>query len=175
MAFIAPLAAAIGPVMGALSAVAGIAGTGLSVVGAIQQGNAAKAAATYNSQVAQQNAQMAEDQAAVKASESYRQTRQKLAASRAASLQNGVSLDGTTGDVLDMGEKYGELDYLTAVYDGQVRATGLRNNAQLYTMEGKSAQNAGYIGAATRAFSGLSDVYRSRQGNFGNGSSSVSV
>lgn len=161
MAFIAPLAAAIGPVMGAL--------------GAIQQGNAAKAAANYNSQVAQQNAQMAEDQAAVKASESYRQTRQKLAASRAASLQNGVALNGTTGDVLDMGEKYGELDYLTAVYDGQVRATGLRNNAQLYTMEGKSAQNAGYIGAATRAFSGLSDVYRSRQGNFGNGSSSVSV
>ena len=160
MAFVAPVFAALGSAAGAISTVVGLAGTALSVVGTMQAAQAQKRAANYNAAVAEQNARTANEQAAVKAADSARQTRQRIAAGRAGALNQGLELSGTVGDVLDQGQKQGELDYLTAVYDGEVRATGFRNNAVLYRMEASNASRAGAIGAATKAFSGLSSVLR---------------
>lgn len=159
MAFIAPLMAAMGPAMTAISAASGV----LGAVGAIQQGNAANEAAKYNAQVQQQQAQVAQDQAAAAASTEVRKGRQVTAASQAAGLENGLELSGTTLNVINQARDQSNLNALLAVYDGSVKATGYRNNAQLDLAQGRSAQTAGYIGAGSALLGGLSDAYKTQQ------------
>ena len=148
--------------MAFVGVVASLASAAVGAIGAIQQGNAQAAAANYNAQVQEQNAKTAQDQAASVAGQKIRESRQKLAAGRAAVMQSGFEVSGSPLDVLDQAETQGYLDYLTAIYDGKVAATGYRNNAQLLKTEAKNAKTAGTIGAATNILSGLSDVYRNR-------------
>ena len=57
------------------------------------------------------------------------------------------------------------MDYLTAIYDGTSRATGLRNEASAARAQGQGAMIGGLIGAGTNLFSGLAKGYQT----FGSG------
>lgn len=172
MAFIVPVFAAIGgavssavgavggltSVLGGLSAVAGLAGTAISVVGAMQQGEAASKAARWNALADQQQARAAQDQSAFQASQTARLTRLKVAAATAGSAENGVA-GGSTDALLGSIQDTGNLDAMIQVYDGSVRATGYNNEATLQNMAASQDMTAGYIGAASKAFGGLSTIY----------------
>lgn len=183
MAFLVPvfttIASAVGSAFGGTAAAAGATaaagtaasgfslGTALTVgstllgaVGAIQQGQAAKAAAEYNAQVQENQAKVAQDQGAAKATEISMRTRQRLAATRAAGLESGLELDGSVGDVLDTVQKQGALDQLTALYDSNIRAQGLRQSAEAERAKGSNAAAASYIGAGTSLLSGFSKLYQ---------------
>lgn len=173
MAFLVPLATtavtAIGSVLGAGTAAAAgasslgtvltVGSTLLGAVGSIQQGQAANKAAQYNAAVQESQANIAQDQGAARATEVANRTRQRLAATRAASLQSGLELSGSVNDVLDTVQKQGALDELTALYDSNTRAQGLRQSAQAERVKGRNAASAGYLNVGTTLLTGFSRAY----------------
>lgn len=169
MAFLAP---AVPLVMGALgSAGAAVGGTGaalslgaavLSGVGSIQAGKAENQATQYNATVNEMQARQAGEQAALKASEVARRSRQTQASGRASAMANGFDVSGSVVDVLNQAARSDELDFLTAIYDGSVQSAGLRSEAQLNRARGRSAKRAGYMGAASSLLSGASGVIKAR-------------
>lgn len=138
----------------------------ISAVGAIRQGNAAAAAARYDAQVKEVQANQALDQGAARASNEVVKTRQRVAAARAGAVQNGFEVEGSVTDILDTVERQGELESLTAMYEGGVRAQGLRQGAEVDRATARNAQTAGYFGAATSILSGASRAYTGRGRDF---------
>ncbi|MBK9156747.1 MAG: hypothetical protein IPM11_01225 [Micropruina sp.] len=132
----------------------------LGAAGAIQQGHAAKQAAEYNASVQEAQAKVAQDQGAAKATEIAQRTKQKLAAARAGSMENGLELSGSVGDVLETVQKQGALDELTALYDSNLRAEGLRRSAEAERAKGGNSIAAGYMNAGTSLLTGFSKLYR---------------
>lgn len=167
MAFIAPVLAAIGTGVGASAATATavgatVAGTAVSALGVGASALAASNAAKFQAGLAEMQAKQAQDQASVKAGEVARDTRQRLAAGRAGAIQNGFELTGSMNDLLDQTGRQGQLDYLTAVYDGSVQATGLNATAKNYRNQASNALIGGALGAASSALGGVSSVYKMR-------------
>lgn len=153
-----------------------VASTLIGAVGAIQQANAASAAASYNAQVGEMNARISDKRAqdAIdRGMDEEQQKRLDVAQIRgrqeAAMAANNVSVGfGSSLDTLVDSKTAGELDALTIrynseqeAYDNRVQAANQRADAQLNRMEAKSRRTAGYInafgtvlGGASKAFSG---------------------
>lgn len=165
MAFVLPLLPALGAAVGATGATAAglsVASTAVSALGVGAQALAAKNSADFQAKLANVQAKQAQAQASVKASEVARETRQTTAAMRAGALQNGFDLSGSMADILDQSERQGQLDYLTAVYDGSVQATGLRATAKNFKRQGKNAIIGGVLGMGAQALGGVADIYKMR-------------
>lgn len=167
MAFIAPALAALGSAVGASAATATavgatVASTAVATLGVGASALASSNAAKFQAGLAEQQAKQAQDQASVKAGEVAREGRQRLAATRAGAIQNGFELGGSMGDLLDQTDRQGQLDYLTAVYDGSVQATGLNATAKNYRNQASNALVGGVLGMGAKALGGVSDVYRMR-------------
>lgn len=138
------------------------AGAVVSAVGAIQQGKAADAAAQYNATISEQNAQIARNDAAMQAVQIERENALRLGAIRAAQGKSGgVANEGSVLDVLGDVAAQGELDRQYAIYQGEQRARGFTNTAQLDRFSGKQAERSGYLRAGSELLSGGSRAYRS--------------
>lgn len=167
MAFIPAALAGLGAAAGASAATATavgavIASTAVSTLGVGASALASSNAAKFQAGLAEQQAKQAQDQASVKAGEVARDNKQRLAATRAGALQNGFELTGSMNDLLDQTDRQGQLDYLTAVYDGSVQATGLNATAKNYRNQASNALIGGVLGMGSKALGGVSDVYRMR-------------
>lgn len=167
MAFIPAALASLGAAVGASAATATavgatIAATAVSTIGVGASALASSNAAKFQAGLAEQQAKQAQDQASAKAGEIARDTRQRLAAGRAGAIQNGFEITGSMNDLLDQTGRQGELDYLTAVYDGSVQATGLNATARNYRRQASGALIGGALGAASSALGGVASVYKQR-------------
>lgn len=167
MAFIPAALAAVGSAVGASAATATavgatIASTAVATIGTAASSLAASNAASFQAKLQKNQATQAQDQAGVRAAEVARETRQRTAALRAGAAQNGFELTGSMGDLLEQTERQGNLDYLTAVYDGSVQATGLNASAAMSKRQASSSLIGGALGAGAQALGGLSQVYRQR-------------
>jgi hypothetical protein len=151
--------------------IAMIAGAAVSAMGAIQQGNAAKGAANFNAQVAQNNAIAARQNAASSARRQEREARIRAGANRASASASGLQLMGSTLDFMEDNAMEEELDRLTIIHQGELQASGLETSAQLMRAEGRSRQRAGYMGAAGTLLKGGATAYGS--GAFGSTGSTV--
>lgn len=156
MAFLAPVFTA---VSGALGGTLGLVGAGLSALGSISAGNAAAKSAEYNAAVKMDQAKTENMQAAAKATEYATRTRQKQASVRAGAIQSGLELDGSVNDILTAVGEQGTLDQLTALYDGNLRARGLRASARLDRAEAKGARWGGIINAVSGITSNVAQGY----------------
>jgi hypothetical protein len=156
MAFLVPVFTAATSAVGGLGAALGLAGTGLSAYSSIQQGEAAADAANYNAKVEEQQATTENQQAAARATEYATRTRQKQAGVRAGAVQSGLETSGSVNDILTAVGEQGMLDQLTSLYDGGLRAQGLRMGATLDRAEARGARRAGLIGAVSNITSGIS-------------------
>lgn len=136
-----------------------IASAALSAYGAIQQGKAAKAAANYNAQIQQQNAQIARTNAAAEADQSRRETMMRLGSIRAAQGASGGTAEGSVLDVLGMTAAEGKRQEQEITYRGELQARGYTNTAQLEQFSGKQAQTAGYLKAGSELLGGASSAY----------------
>jgi len=139
-------------VSGALAA----GGTILSTAGAIQQGNAANAAAEYNARQLEASAKTEKAAAQRQANE---QTRQKeLTLSRARTV---AAASGGGQDVPLMGqiEEDGQLRALTALWEGDEAAAGRNAQAASARLEGKQAKRAGVVRGLTTLGEGGSSLY----------------
>ena len=131
-----------------------LAGTGVTALGSIQQGNAAKQAANFNAQVANNNAIAARQNAAANAKRLEREARLRAGANIAASGASGVQVSGSVMDLLEDNAMEEELDRLTILHQGELQASGLESSATLLRAEGSAAQRAGFTGAAGTLLSG---------------------
>lgn len=150
-----------------ISAAVALAGTAAGAAGAVQQSRNQREQAEYqaglaerNARIAEQNAQAADEEARAAKKEGYENAARKrqeaariIGAQRAQAGASGAQTDagGTLDRVLDTAEK-GELDALSlqqqganAAHNQQLRAWGLRNQAQSSTLDAPiSAQKGRY-------------------------------
>lgn len=132
-----------------------VAGMALSAYGAIQQGNAQKAAAQYNAALNERNATVATQQATAEAN------RIRVAASRAQGAMmaafgaSGLSIDGSAIDALGDSAAQAQLDIETVKYRGKLEAMGYHSSAELDRMQGKTAQEQSQLRAASEILTGI--------------------
>lgn len=138
---------------------------GAAVVGAvsaIQQGQAARAAADYNSTIELQNAQIARADAAAQAAQQDRENYLRLGAIRTAQGKaGGAAGEGSILDVLGDQAAQGELDKQYVLYQGEQRARGFTNTSTLDAFSGRNAERTGYLKAGSELLGGGASAYTS--------------
>jgi hypothetical protein len=142
----------------------------VSAYGAVQQGNAAKNAAEYQSAVNRNNQQVAEWQAGDairRGEEAERQHRLRVAGvigkQKSSMAANGVDLSsGSPLDIIGDTALFAELDALTIrsnaereAYGYRVQSSNFAANSRLNLMQGSQAQTAGMIGAGATLLGGM--------------------
>lgn len=170
--------------MGFLAAAApvlSLVGTGISALGAIQQGKAQQAALDYQAQVANNNAIIANQyaQAATKAGEAraYEEglkNRQKMGSLVAGYAASGVDVNTGSPAEVRVGEAATTLTDTETIrqaaalkaYGYNVEGTGFTAQSQLDTAEASNAGSAGFLKAGGLLFSGISAVSPKFQGLF---------
>lgn len=141
MAFIAALPA--------IAAVAGIAGAGISAVGTVAGGVAAKNQANYQATVASNNATIAQENAVrteqagnISAENQGRKGAAKVAGIKVAQAANGVDVNsGSAVDVQAGQRETDKLDTETVLSNSQLQAYGYRTSAAGFTAESELDQN----------------------------------
>lgn len=151
---------------------------GLSAYSAYSQGQAQAqaaeqqaAAARRNEQLLQQQARVAREQAGAEEEAQRKQARALLATQRAAMAQAGIGAGGTVGLLAEDSALQAELDALNIRYGGELRASGLLNEAQNAGLESKilkknasQARKSAIIGAGTSMLSSYSGGMFSKGG-----------
>lgn len=125
-----------------------VAGTAMSAVGAIRQGNAAKAAGDYNAQIAENNAATAYSQGTVQQEAQRAKAREVIGLQLASVSNSGTALSGSNLDLLGESLYNQELDSLNIRYQSDLTAKGLQAQAVQDRYQGKQARTAGYLNAA---------------------------
>ncbi len=150
-----------------------VASTAMSVVGAIQQGNAQEAqykaqaqAQDYNAKVSENQAIAANQQTAAREDAERRQRRIALGSARAAMSETGLTDSGSIMDMFDQSAINSELDVLNTRYEGNMAAKGFNDQAVLdrygaatARSNAKAASSAKWVNAGSALISGASSAY----------------
>lgn len=155
----------------AASAIAGVAGSIMSAQAAKQQGEAQQAMYNYQAQVAQENAKIAKNNAAMERQQGIEESRlqrikvaQAIGSQQTAMAANGVDItQGTALDVIEDTAAMGELDSLQTRYNYERKALAYEatannysNQANLDIIAGQNAYKAGNINALATGLNGIS-------------------
>ena len=138
-----------------------VVGLVIGTYGTIQQSQAVSAANDANARIAEQNATLARQAAAVEARRQKLQTQSLLANIHGQYAAAGVSLEGSPLDVLANAAANAELDNLLITYGGELKGRGLQQTAAMDRSAAKNATSAGYYTAASNALTGGSKIYDS--------------
>jgi len=143
--------------MGAVGAIAGIKAVGsiVGIVGTIQEGLAADAAARYNAGIARRKAQLSLDQAAADADASDRESRKTIGSMRADFGASGVTGTGSVMDVIQASATVAELDRQNILYRGKLKAMGFLEEAALERTRGKQAIRQSRFQAASQTLTAI--------------------
>jgi hypothetical protein len=155
------------------AAIASIAGTGISAIGAMQQGAAAESAASYNAQVAENNRIIAEQNAEyavragqAKAEQESLKGRAALGKIRARQGASGVTVGSPSFvDVEEGAREANVLDVANVIQNAQLEAYGYKSKAtnygaeaELSRMKGAAAGKAGKVSALGTLLSGAGSI-----------------
>lgn len=133
--------------------IAVVASTAFQAIGAIQQGQAAKAEADYNARISEQNAEISRQQTKAQLDTQDRERRLRAGSAIAAAGASGTGIE-SFGDVLSSSAMQEELDLLTLKSEGLLRERDYTNQASLLKAKGKNAQRQGYMQAASAILGG---------------------
>lgn len=136
-----------------------IGGAVASAAGAVTSGIAQSNAAKYNAKLADQNAQVARDQAAAEARLQREKSEKILGATRAAYGASGVTLEGSPLDLLEESAANAELDNLNIRYKGTLQSRGYMNEASLYRAQARNARTSGIIEGISSIGRGIGNSY----------------
>lgn len=149
--------------------VATVASTAVGAMGAIQQGNAASAAAGYNAKVAAQNAELQRQNAQYAGAQGEQnvaaagaENKARLAAIEAQQGASGVDVgSGSFSQVRQSASKLGMLNALNLRSEAARKAYGFQTDAvnyeaqgRLSKAQGKAAKTAGYLSAGATVLGG---------------------
>ena len=125
------------------------AGTAISAIGAIQQGQNAAAASDYNARLQERNATIQRQQSQENARRQERINRKRIGSKRNAL----VSLDVLEDDAMEA-----ELERLSILYEGGIGAETSQLNADLMRQRGQAGRQAGAFSAAGTLLAGAGEV-----------------
>lgn len=126
----------------------------MAAYGAIQQGKATQAAATFNAITSLQDASMARSEALMQAQQTQRENVLRIGAARANQGASGGTAEGSFLDVVSDLAKQGELERQYQLWRGEAKARGYTNTATLDFAQGRAANEASYMRAGTELLGG---------------------
>lgn len=155
-----------------VAAVMAVASAAVSAVGAIQQGNAASAAAKNNAAIADRNKVIADQDrimnvraADIAAEDKRREDTRRMAAIRAAYGTNSVEFSGSPLDVLidtsqEMATDQRRIEYQGKIKnrEGALQMLYLDEEASLARANAKNSRTAGYLSAGASLLKGASSA-----------------
>lgn len=127
----------------------------VGVVSSLSQAQQQKSAAKYNEKLAENQAVGARQEAAAAADRQQRQSAKTIGTMQASYAASGVSTEGSPLEVLEESARNAELDRLTILWNGEGRAQGYQNTAELERSRGKNAMASGYLSAAGSVVKGF--------------------
>ena len=127
----------------------------VGVVSSLSQAQQQKSAAKYNEKLAENQAIGARQEAAAAADRQQRQSAKTIGTMQASYAASGVSTEGSPLEVLEESARNAELDRLTILWNGEGRAQGYQNTAELERSRGKNAMASGYLSAAGSVVKGF--------------------
>jgi hypothetical protein len=131
-----------------------MAGVAMSVIGAVNQGQQAEAAAKYNADKDRQNAIASQQQAAANAAAQQRKARLQQGSMRAGYGASGVSIEGSPLDMLEQSATMAELDRQNIIYGGATRSQGYSASAGLNDSRASNAMPGAYMSAGSSLLMG---------------------
>lgn len=149
--------APLGPVLAAVSAVAGLAGTLMSANAERDAGKSEAMARQMEARALERKA--AEDRAAAQREAIRRSKESELANSRAQALaaaSGGGATDKTVLDLMAGAAEEGEYQTQAAIYEGESRGRGLESQAEIERFKAQRARKAGNMRANATLLSGAS-------------------
>lgn len=143
----------------ALTALMSIAGTGMGVMGQLQQGKAAQAAANYQAAWDRQEGKAEFAAAQRQAVEKQRELDAVQGRQLALAAASGAGVNNPTiADIYGQTAGRGDYNARTALYGGEKRKQAYNAMADDALFRGDVAQKAGTIGALATGLNGLSKV-----------------
>ena len=145
---------------GTIALIATIAGAAISAVGAIQQGQAAKAQGNLQAQILEQQATSERQRAAADEAD-FRNRQSRAFATRRAGL-GAAGIDPAAGSPLFVSADFAgeaELQALRIRTGGEVRATRAEQQATLQRFQGRAAQRAGFIRGGALLVGGIGKAF----------------
>lgn len=155
----------------AAGAIAGVAGSVVGGVSSYQQGQQQQAYYNYQAQVAEENAKIAQNNAALERQQGIEESRlqriktaQAVGAQQTAMAANGIDVtQGTALDVIEDTAAMGELDALQTRYNYERKAlqyeqqaNNFTNQSNLDVIAGQNAYSAGKMNALASGLDGVS-------------------
>jgi len=148
-------------------------GTAIGVAGSIQQSQAQAAQMEYQSEIANRNAKLAEQQASAQRMQGYEamaaerlKTAKLIGQQRAQAGASGVSLD--SGSILDVAEDTaatGEMNAINAFnqgidsgYNSEIQAWNYESQAAGYDSAAGQARSSGLMSAVGQGIGGIADM-----------------
>lgn len=148
------------PVLTAVSTIATIGGTILSVQGAMEQGREEKARFQYEQKVAAQQADEAKAASQREAMARYREGRMLLSQQQAAIAGSGGNLtDPSVIDLMDDTKEQVTVAAQTDIYRGEQQARGYNDAAKVAGYNAESAMRAARLNAMSNLFGGVSSMF----------------
>lgn len=140
-----------------------VGGAVVAGVGALSAAHNKKNASNYNKAIAQQQAQIATQQA--DRNESTQRRRGAMALGRQVSATaDGAGLSGTGLDLYQQSAADVEMDALNIRYGGALSSISASSQADLYGMQADDAETAGYLNAGSAALSGYGSYTKAKRG-----------
>jgi hypothetical protein len=137
-----------------MAAAAAMVGGGvISAYGQLQQGHAARAAGEFNAKIAEQNAQLARQQAAEEERRFKSVFRRQMGDNRASIAKSGIQLDGSALDVLEDSSAQAQMDAANIKYNGELQAYKFEQEAAMQRYQGAMGLQGAYYGAAASLLS----------------------
>lgn len=164
MAFIAPLAASASTFLGSTAGILSLASAGIGVASAISSGNYQAAVAKNNAQIAEQNAAMAAEASQREAARSDLEYAALLGAQLAEQGASGTSVTSRSNVLARaLTRRTGRMAATDIVRGGADAAQRLKQDAANFRAEARQARTQGIIGAAGAFASGLQGVAEARK------------
>lgn len=121
----------------------------MGAMGAIKGGQQAQAAGQYNAGLAEQNANINDQQKALAIRRQQTAAGNAIANAHAQYSSNGIDAsEGSALDVLAQSASEAALDTELTKYQYNLKSAGLRNTAKMYRFEGDQAMDNSYYSAA---------------------------
>ena len=140
-------------------ALLGLAGTALSVGGALVEGQQSKQMADYQAKVYEQQAQADARQAAFDQSQERHKQDLLQAQALAQTGASGVGIAGSPTEVLAANARQGQTDLGALLYGSKLRQNNLNTQAAISRFSGKQAVTASLFKAGDALVGGLSKIY----------------
>lgn len=134
-------------------------GTAMSAMAAMKQAQAQAGAMKFNATIAEQNATSARDQATAAEMQQRTEAEKRLGAMRASYGASGVTMEGSPLDVLSESASMAELDAQNIRYQGDLKARGYQNTAELDRANASNAKSQGYMKAGSELLMGATRAY----------------